>query len=181
MSFSLRWPARVARILWPGWLGVAAWLTVPPLVWHFEYARNSHPRMFPAFASGLFAVTCVAPFLYQRLRRRAWRWEPAVLAAIGLVAALAYEPLATLAVAWILAVSYGWGRLARERLALEIESPAADLGLSIATGLGLLVCVLFVAGLAGGLRAVALAALLAAGSAVARRQIAALPATLRAM
>ncbi|MGH9661341.1 MAG: glycosyltransferase family 39 protein, partial [Bryobacteraceae bacterium] len=98
-----------------------------------------------------------------------------------MVVAFAYQPLATLAVAWILAVSYGWGKLARERLALEIESPASDLGLSIATGLGLLVCVLFVAGLAGGLRVGVLAALLTAGSVVARRQIAALPATLRAM
>ena len=169
--FVPRWSNRITLLAWLAWLIAAAWLCVPPLLWHFDYARNSHPQLYWPLIAALVACSFVIPAAYQFIRRkRIWRWELLLLSGFCAAGLLFYQPLATLVIIWIVVAAYALGRFCRERLALEISSPAADIALSAGIGLGALTCALFVIGLLGGYRGWVFIVLLAGPSILFRRQ-----------
>lgn len=169
--FVPRWSNRITLLAWLAWLIVAAWLCVPPLLWHFDYARNSHPQLYLPLIAGLVACSFVIPAAYQFIRRkRIWRCELLLLSGFCAAGLLFYQPLATLVIIWIVVAAYALGRFCRERLALEVSSPAADIALSVGIGLGALTCALFVIGLLGGYRGWVFIVLLGGPSILFRRQ-----------
>ena len=170
-AFIPRWRPRAVLIAWLAWLIAAAWLCAPPLLWHFDYARNSHPGLYWVLAAALILSAFFVPAAYQLVRKkRLWRYEPLLLGSFCAAGLLFYEPLATLVVVWIVVAAYGLGRFCRERLALEVRSPVSDVALSTGIGLGALTCALFVIGLLGGYRAWVFVILLAGLPILFRRQ-----------
>lgn len=165
---------RARPVVWLVWLAFVATVTIPQLVWHVEYFRNTGPYYW-LILSSLPVLAAISLAYDELLRRRLWRWEPAVLAPVLLFIALAVHPGATLVSVSILVATYSAGGTVSRRLGLEVSSPAARLSLFSLGGFGLLTIVLFVLGLCGWFYAPIFAALLAGATAAGWRQAIELP------
>lgn len=122
-------------------------LTVGVVRWHVEYFRSPGPQVYRAALIAL-PVLSIAALVWTRVRTRfLWRYEPAVIVAIPVVAVVLREPRAAVVVAILFAACYCAGRALRDRFGWTTEGPAADLVISTAAGLALLNTALFASGL----------------------------------
>jgi hypothetical protein len=152
MSFEPRWKPGFGVWGWILWLIPAVALTVPPFLWHLEYFKKAGPGYYRLIVLFTAALAVVA-FFYPLLRRGVlWRYEPAALAGLVLAVCLFYQPVAVLVAVWFFTACYAAGRFCLEKLAIEPRSHAAGLALATAVGLGVAICLLFVAGLLHGYR-----------------------------
>ena len=179
--YELRWNQTWTAAIWLSWLLVAAVLSVEPLTRHLE--KFAEPGV--GFQRGILAVVLILPLLaglYVRLRgRRLWRYEPRIAVGAALAAALFYQPLGTAAAAVFFLACYAGGKAILDGLTLDGLSPAADLSLATALGLGAWTLVMIPLGLAGWYRGWVFAVGVAACLVVFRRGVAAGARSLRAL
>jgi len=181
VTFVPRWSRTVAAFGWLLWLAAALWLTWKPFLWHVEYFKKPGPHYYWLLIA-LLPVLAAAPAAWQRMRRRGlWRAELRLLAAFALAAGFAYEPWGLLVALWLFLASYLLGGFALEKLGLAPDSEAEHLALAAGAGLSLLICILFLLGLARLYYAVAFALLLAAPLVVFFRRLPLLGAGLRGL
>lgn len=138
-----------APLIW--FIGLAAGLALSwePLLHHLDYVKRFGDLAHYILWVGLGGLIVGLP-LYQWIRRRGWwRYELFVLTAWAVAVGLLRDPLATLAVLWILIVCFLAGSYVLDKLHLDVERSTEVLALATAVGMGLLVVVLFVLGLVG--------------------------------
>lgn len=134
--------------MWLAWLAVFFTLTAKPFFWHIEYFKSPGPQFYTLFLAAL-PVLAAGVALYAWVRRKTlWRYEPLGVAGLLAAAALAYEPIAALVCASMLAASFATGRAVLRMLGLEIDDPAGGIAIPAAIGFALLAYVLFWLGLA---------------------------------
>ncbi len=138
-SYSPRFGPLQSLVFWLAWLAGAAALSVAPFLWHLDYARSAHPQVFWVFAAFVAGVPLIVAPLYQRLRSaRLWRIEPYLIGGLAVAVPLAYEPLATLVVAWLFLAAYAAGSTVLARLGLTTGSLTARLIYAFGLGFGIL-------------------------------------------
>ncbi|HUJ22586.1 MAG TPA: glycosyltransferase family 39 protein [Bryobacteraceae bacterium] len=170
---------RRASTLWILWLAGAIAATLPLGIWHVQYFRHPGARFLPLLLLAL-GISAAAVPLYHKLRQRGlWRYEPAILTALPLAAALIYQMRATGVALWVFLSAFAAGHFVLRRVRLNTENPLEEMTLAAGIGLGVLACAGFGLGLAGGYHAWAVAALLAGVCLVFRREIPALGSTCR--
>jgi len=135
--------------LFAAWCALVVHYTLPSFLWQVEYYKNPGPGFYQAFLIAAPLTAALAGFYAWVRRRGLWRYEPAALAAIPLVAAFFYEPLGALACLLIVTASYVAGRRLLAALELEPSNTLEDFTLSIGAGFSLFVLLLFGLGVAG--------------------------------
>ena len=139
----------LGALAWLAWLAVTVWLTGPGFAWQIAYFRSPGPQFYRLLLVAL-AVSPIALWMYQRLRRnRFWRWEFALSAATLLAALFFYEPRAAAVTLAVVLVSYALGRRLRHLFSIPASGAVEDIAISTGLGLGALHCALFVLGVAG--------------------------------
>jgi len=135
--------------LW--FVGLACGLTLSwqPLLDHLAYFERYGDVVYQGLLAGLACLGLGLP-LYQWVRQRfLWRYELLILAGLPLFACLARDARGLLVVLWILLACYLCGRFVIDKVGLEVDRAAEEISLSIAIGLGIFTCILFVLGLIG--------------------------------
>ncbi|MBM3784766.1 MAG: hypothetical protein FJW30_10425 [Acidobacteria bacterium] len=144
------------KLAWLIWLAVATALTAPPLLWHVDLFKTHSPPAIAAVLNAVPVLLLAGLFIWHWLRRKLpAAAEPVALAALPLAVCLLRAPIPTGAGALLFLSAYGIG--AR----IQAGSPGARIGLRFGFGAGVLILVLFAAGLAGWLNLWLGAALLA--------------------
>jgi hypothetical protein len=124
------WVAAVMVMAWP-------WFRV-----HLDIFAAIDARLFQLILVVL-PLGALSAWGYTKVRRRGvWRHEPLLLALTPVVLGAVYAPGATMVLLTMTLVAAAAGRVLLERLGLEAEFSVAAM-----TGLGLLTCVLFAAGI----------------------------------
>ncbi|MBZ5606741.1 MAG: phospholipid carrier-dependent glycosyltransferase [Acidobacteriia bacterium] len=140
-------PGRVASSLWLTWIVALALLTAGVFRWHLDYFSSPGPQFY-RLALILVPGLALAAWIYSGIRGKAlWRWEPALLAILIAAAALRYEPRACLVAAAVFLSCCATGNFALRRLRLKLENPIDRITLGFGAGAGILITVLFLAGL----------------------------------
>ena len=148
-EFALRPLRGFTPLIW--FIGLAAGLALSwePLLHHVDYIKRFGDLAHRILWTGLGALVVALP-LYQWIRGRGWwRYELLALAAWPVTFGLVRDPLATLTVLWMLTGCFLAGSYLLDKLDLSVEGAAESLALSVAAGMGVLVAVLFVLGVAG--------------------------------
>ena len=180
MDLAARWPSGLSARIWIVWAAVAVGLTIGPFRWHIEYFRSPGPAFHQAILIAIPALAA-ACYAYCRLRTRTVRaLEPAALALVVLLPSFFYEPGGALAAGFLLAGAAAWGGAALALLDLEPGEELESVLLSVGAGLGVLIVLLFLIGVAGFYRWEVFAALLGAPVILRRRKLFALFGRLRA-
>ena len=124
-----------------------ALLTAGVFRWHLDYFSSPGPQFY-RLALILVPGLALAAWIYSGIRGKAlWRWEPALLAILIAAAALRYEPRACLVAAAVFLSCCATGNFALRRLRLKLENPIDRITLGFGAGAGILITVLFLAGL----------------------------------
>lgn len=134
--------------VWVAWLPVAVWLCWEPFAWHVEYFRSPGPVFYSAVRWGIPALL-VLGWAYLWVRRWWWRWEMRVLGLALVLAAGAYEPLATASVIGLALAALMTGHGVLGLVGPRIEAGLERLVLAATLGFGSLTLVLFGMGLVG--------------------------------
>lgn len=141
---------RLIPALWFVGLGYGLALSWQPLLDHLAYFASYGNGVYQGLLVGLACFGVALP-LYQWTRQRLlWRYELLILVGFPLLVCLARDAWATVTVFWILLACYLCGRFLTDRFGLEVARAAEEISLSIAIGLGVFICSLFVLGVVGG-------------------------------
>ena len=135
-ALAFAWAAAFAVVAWP------AFLT------NIEPYRELGSLVFGATIAGL-VVLAAAVALHHRVRHWTARFEPAAFAVVFLTACFWKEPAAAATTLLLANSAFAIGRFTQRRLELETDSPAADIGLCGALGLGALILAMMALGTAG--------------------------------
>ncbi|MEP7367779.1 MAG: glycosyltransferase family 39 protein, partial [Acidobacteriota bacterium] len=169
---------RVLRgVLWASWLAFSLSLFARPFLWHAEQFRNPGEAYFKVFliAMPVWLLGCGC-YALLRTNRPEWRkWELPALALVPIGIAFAYEPRAAAAATALAFGAYGWGAAVLRGFRVEPRRALEHVVLPLATGLVVVMVGLFPIGLVGGLRPWVMAALVAGGSWLGRRELLLLP------
>lgn len=138
---------RLPQWVWFLWLPVVLWATFDPIRWHIEYFKSPGPQFYRAIMLLLPALVIGVAGYVLWLRRYLWHYELAAIGGGALASLLLYEPRASLAVLWIVAVAYAAGAHLRDRWSLKPRGPVEDLVVSTGLGLSVTICILVVLGL----------------------------------
>jgi hypothetical protein len=156
---------------WIAWIAAVGAATVPVMIWHVRYFRHPGGGALQILYIGLIALAAGLP-IYHRLRQRIlWRYEPAMLVGLPLLAALIYQTRAALVTLWLSVAAYALGRRVLGRMRLMTPGPLEEIVMATGAGLGLLACVGFILGLAGGYYALVVSLLLGAACFLCAREI----------
>ena len=136
MVFVFGWAAAVAAVAWP------AFLT------NLELYAKLGTQVYYGTIAGLAALVA-AVALHRGIRGWTARFEPAVFAVAVLTVCFLKEPAAAATIVGLAGSAFAIGRFAQRRLDLETDSPAADVGLCGALGLGTLIVAMMALGTAG--------------------------------
>lgn len=141
---------KLTDLVWLAWLGAAGWVTWPALWWELDYLRRTCPNYFAPF----LVVLAISPLLLMAWREARGRFlrrhEFTVVAVAMLALCLDYEPQAAVVTMLVLCSCCCAGRTVTRALGMATGGPVEDVAISAALGLGLIHCVLFLLGLAGG-------------------------------
>jgi hypothetical protein len=134
-------------LFWPAWAALSAVLTWPGMRWHLDYFAGYGPRFRQSFPV-LVALLAAGALAYQFIRKRGlWRYEPAILAGLAVLALGLYQPRAALFAVLTATAAFALGRASLRHLGFTFASIAEEIALASAVGLEELILILFVLGL----------------------------------
>ncbi len=122
-------------------------LTADIFRWHLDYFRSPGPQFYRLVLIFVPALSVLA-WVYAVARQTfLWKWEPHSLAVLIAAACFVYEPRAALVVAVIFLASSAAGGFALRPLGLTLGGPLERITVRFGAGAGILMVVLFLAGM----------------------------------
>jgi hypothetical protein len=147
-AFEARLPPKWTTVFVFGWAVAVAVVAWPAFLTNLEIYRKLGTPVYYGAIAGL-AVLAATVVLHRGIRRWTARFEPAVFATLALAVCFWMEPAAAATILGLTSSAFVIGRFAQHRLGLETDSPAADVGLCGALGLGALILAMMALGTAG--------------------------------